>query len=58
MKTIYQCYALGNDGKHLSAVHHERTEWKALVWLSQNGGGVYKNNLHNFKMTVKAGEFK
>lgn len=51
--TIYQCCKCGNDvNKALQPVHYAKTEKEAIQWLEKNGGGVYKNLLHNFQFHV------
>ena len=52
METIYQCLQVKNG--HMQVVNCEKTEKLAISWLKKNGGGVYKNILHNFKFNVKA----
>ena len=53
MSTIYECYKNGKDvNKSLQLVHHAQTEALAIEWLEKNGGGNYKNVLHNFQFYV------
>ena len=33
-------------------VHEEPTELLAISWLEINGGGIYRNTLHNFDCDV------
>ena len=49
--TVYQCF------QKSYLVHSAKTERGTLVWLSENGGGIYKNILHAFKSEVKPGEY-
>lgn len=51
--TVYQCHQKGKDvNKTPFFLHCEETEAKAIRWLSENGGGIYRNILHNFDMEV------
>lgn len=50
--TVYQCFQKGY------LTHSAKTERGALVWLSENGGGTYKNALHAFKFEVKPNEYR
>jgi hypothetical protein len=34
-------------------VHEASTQSEALSWLENNGGGIYRNILHNFDCIVK-----
>ena len=52
METIYQCLQVKND--HMQVVNCEKTEKLAISWLEKNGGGIYRNVLHNFEFNVKA----
>jgi hypothetical protein len=55
MKTIYQCCRIGKDvNKTLEPIHCEPTGELAVLWLENNGGGVYRNILHNFQYPVLA----
>jgi len=57
MKTIYQCCQKGKDvNKTLSVVKYAKTEEEAIEYLENNGGGIYHNTLHNFKMEVESKE--
>jgi hypothetical protein len=53
MSTIYECCKQGKDvNKTQQEVHCEPTEALAIEWLEKNGGGIYKNVLHNFEFYV------
>lgn len=56
MGTIYQCLQIDNrySPPIKKVVFEAASEVGAIDWLEQNGGGVYKNILHNFEFTVKA----
>lgn len=47
--TIYECSQKG------VVVYSGDTEEDAVNWLEQNGGGLFKNILHNYQYTVNAG---
>lgn len=52
-QTIYQCCQKGKDvNQSLSITHYADTEKEAITFLENNGGGVYRNTLHNFQFTV------
>ena len=54
MATIYKCCKQGKDvNKTLIVVYEAKTEIEAIEWLENNGGGVYKNTLHNFQFYVE-----
>lgn len=52
--TIYQC--IKPDARYkptlMNIVHKARTAAEAIEWLENNGGGVYRNLLHQFDMAV------
>ena len=52
--TVYQC--IKPDTRyipaHMVVVHEADSQLDAIEWLENNGGGVYRNLLHNFDMTV------
>lgn len=52
-ETVYQCCKRCNDvnGSPIPA-HYADTETEAIEWLKRNGGGVYRNLLHQFQMEV------
>lgn len=54
--SIFQC--LTKDDRYvppvLTVVHEAESEVAAISWLEKNGGGIYKNLLHNFSMKVDA----
>lgn len=54
MGTIYHC--LKKDNRYsppcLTLVYEAPTERDAIEWLEKNGGGVYKNILHNLSFVV------
>ena len=55
MGTIYQCLTVDvryTPPKH-TLVHEAETESEAMLWLEQNGGGIYRNILHNFDVTIQ-----
>ena len=53
-KTVYECHKeLKDVNKTTRLVHYADTQAQAVEWLEKNGGGVYKNTLHNFSMTVR-----
>lgn len=53
MSTIYECCKHHKDvNAMLYVVHYAKTEMEAIVWLQQNGGGVYRNTLHRFEMNI------
>jgi len=54
MGTIYQCLKRGPDvNKSLILKHEADTQKEAVEWLEKNGGGVYRNILHNLQYEVK-----
>lgn len=54
-KTIYHCCKrIKGVPEYLDIVHYANTEAEAIKWLENNGGGIYKNDLHNFQFEVKA----
>jgi len=54
MATIYKCCKQGKDvNKTLQVIHEAATEELAIEWLEKNGGGIYKNILHNFQFYVE-----
>ena len=54
MGTIYQCCIQMKDvNKTPQEVHCEPTEALAIEWLQENGGGIYRNALHNFRFYVE-----
>ena len=56
-KTVFECHKEAKDvNKSLRLVHYAETETQAIAWLEKNGGGVYRNTLHNFSMEVKTQE--
>lgn len=50
--SIYHCIQKG------VVVYTPNTEQGALQWLSDNGGGIYKNTLHQYQFEVKPDEYK
>ncbi len=53
MGTIYQCCRKGKDVENTPLpVHCEPTQVEAIKWLEENGGGIYRNILHNIQFTV------
>jgi hypothetical protein len=53
MSTVYHCCKRLKDvNGTLDVVHYANSEKEAVEWLENNGGGVYKNTLHNFEMNV------
>jgi len=53
MDTIYQCCKQGKDVNETpQKVHCEPTQALAIEWLKKNGGGIYRNVLHNFQYYV------
>jgi hypothetical protein len=54
MSTVFQC--LKPDYRYIPTlkrlVYEAPTETAAIQWLEQNGGGIYRNLLHNFDMKV------
>jgi hypothetical protein len=53
MDTIYQCCKQGKDVNETpQKVHCEPTQALAIEWLKKNGGGIYRNILHNFQFYV------
>jgi hypothetical protein len=56
MATVYECWQRNSSGS-LVLIHEAETERKALEYLSENGGGIYKNVLHSFNMEVKPNDF-
>lgn len=55
---MYVCQCLQRDTRYtpalLTVVHEAPTEREAIAWLERNGGGVYRNLLHNFDCGVDA----
>ena len=47
MKTVYECIQRG------IIVHYAASDQTAIEWLENNGGGIFKNTLHNFQINVK-----
>lgn len=58
-KTVYECVKvdLRYRPSQKAIIHYAQTELEALEWLSNNGGGLYRNTLHNFEFNVKAGDY-
>ena len=54
MGTVYQCIKPDTRYKPtwMKVIHEANTAAEAIEWLENNGGGVYRNLLHNFDMTV------
>jgi len=53
MGTVFQCCQQGKDvAKTLGVINCEPTEKLAMRWLETNGGGIYRNILHNFQFYV------
>lgn len=56
MSTVYQC--LKQDDRYTPPIRRivfeAATEQKAIDWLESNGGGIYRNILHNFDCPIKA----
>jgi hypothetical protein len=54
--SIYQC--IQPDERYtppqMKVVHHADSERAALDWLEANGGGIYRNTLHNFDCKIKS----
>lgn len=54
MTTIYQC--IKRDERYTppqtNIVHYAETEKEAMDWLEENGGGIYRNVLHNFDCKI------
>ena len=55
--TIYRCLQTNTNGT-MEIKHEASTEIGALSWLSQNGGGVYHNILHKFKLKVNPDDYR
>ena len=51
-ETIYQCWQKGK------LKYSPNTAEAALQWLSDNGGGLFKNDLHKYQFEVKPDEYK
>lgn len=58
MSTIYQCIKPDNRYKPpiKTVIFEASSEKEAINWLEQNGGGIYRNTLHNFECGIKAKE--
>ena len=56
-ETIYQCrqHLPGTNPVRYGPVHYAKTEAEGMDWLSKNGGGLYRNDLHRFEFPVAAG---
>lgn len=56
--SIYQC--IKKDNRYIPPlariVYEAATEEEAIEWLEKNGGGVYRNILHNFDCEIEKGE--
>ncbi len=56
MGTIYQC--LKRDGRYtppmMTVVHEAESSGEAVRWLENNGGGIFRNLIHNFDCGVAA----
>jgi len=53
METVYQCCRQGKDvNKILQPIHCEPTQADAIKWLEANGGGIYRNILHNIQFYI------
>jgi len=56
MGTIYQC--LKRDNRYtppmMTVVHEAKSSSEAVRWLENNGGGIFRNLLHNFDCSVAA----
>lgn len=51
--SIYQCCVEGKDvNKTLQVVYEADTGSEAIKWLEEHGGGVYRNDMHNFQFRV------
>jgi hypothetical protein len=57
-KTIYQ--AIQYDKRYIpikcNIVYYGQTEEDVIEWLENNGGGYYRNVLHQFEYYVKGRE--
>lgn len=54
MSTIYECCKIRSDVNNTPyPVHYAKTEYEAIKWLEDNGGGVYRNLLHKFSCDIK-----
>ena len=49
--TIFECHQRNKNGL-LEVKYKADTQNQAIQWLKNNGGGVYKNILHQFQMSV------
>jgi len=59
LKTTYECCTEGKDvNRTLSVIHYANSSSEALLWLENNGGGVYRNTLHNYQFHVKPEEIR
>jgi hypothetical protein len=58
MSTIYEC--VKPDKRYtptvMNTIHYAATQKEAIEWLENNGGGIYRNKLHNFQYEVKPNE--
>ena len=54
MGTVYQCIKPDSRyiPKRMAVVHEADTQLEAIEWLENNGGGVYRNLLHCYDMTI------
>ena len=56
-QTIYHC--IKADERYAPTkyelVHQAETERDAIIYLEENGGGIYRNVLHNFSYYVQPG---
>ena len=54
-QTVHECCVMGKDvNRSLSVVHYANSSSDAMSWLENNGGGVYKNVLHNYQFYVES----
>ena len=56
MNTIYECLQNkpGYIPEQWELVYNASTEKEAIEWLELNGGGIYRNILHQFNCKVLA----
>lgn len=54
MGTIYHCLQIDSRSIPPQRIlrHEAKTEADAMRWLEENGGGTYRNILHNFDLTI------
>ena len=53
--TCFQCYKIDQRYNPVlrTLVYEADSEHKAIEYLKENGGGIYKNILHNFEVLVE-----